>query len=73
MLLISKDWDNLFLRRVQCNGLGYVLLLLLLGNYYYTVYVTRFWKMGLIAHYAILSYRLPKSTQVYLAKIEFLL
>ena len=35
--------------------------------------MTRFWKMGLIAHYAILSYGLPKSTQVYLAKIEFLL
>ena len=29
--------------------------------------------MGLIAHYAILSYGLPKSKQVYLAKIEFLL
>ena len=27
--------------------------------------------MGLIAHYAILSYGLPKSTQVYLVKIEF--
>ena len=35
--------------------------------------MTRFWKMGLIAHYAILSYGLPKSTQTYPAKIEFLL
>ena len=39
----------------------------------YPQFVTRFWKMGLIAHYAILRYGLPKSSQVYLTKIELLL